>query len=167
MQLRTERLVLRGWRPSDLEPFAAMNADPRVMRFMPSLLTREQSDAYAARIADHLVVELEGDFIGVTGLSRPTFEAHFISCVEIGWRFRADFHNRGYATEAARAVLAHGFEEMGLDEIVSFTVPHNLPSRRVMEKLGMRFEGEFDHPRLPEGHELRRHVLYRIKRASS
>lgn len=158
--------MLRGWRISDLETFAAMNADPRVMRFMPSLLTREQSDAYATRIADHFVVELDDEFIGVTGLSRPTFGAHFTPCVEIGWRFRADFHNRGYATEAARAVLAYGFE-MGLDEIVSFTVPHNLPSRRVMEKLGMRFEGEFDHPRLPEGHELRRHVLYRIKRASS
>ncbi len=158
---------MRGWQPSDLDAFATMNADPRVMRFMPSLLTREQSDAYAARISAHFVVELEGDFIGVTGLTRPTFEAHFTPCVEISWRFHADFHNRGYATEAARAVLAYGFGPLDLDEIVAFTVPHNLPSRRVMEKLGMRFDGEFDHPRLPDGHELRRHVLYRIKRASS
>lgn len=165
--LRTERLILRAWLPEDLDAFAGMNADPRVMRFMPSLLTREQSDAYAVRIADHFVVELDGEFIGVTGLSRPTFEAHFTPCVEISWRFRADFHNRGYATEAARAVLAHGFEALGIDEIVSFTVPHNLQSRRVMEKLGMRFDGEFDHPRLPDGHELRRHVLYRINRSSS
>ena len=165
--LRTERLILRAWLPEDLDAFAGMNADPRVMRFMPSLLTREQSDAYAVRIADHFVGELDGEFIGVTGLSRPTFEAHFTPCVEISWRFRADFHNRGYATEAARAVLAHGFEALGIDEIVSFTVPHNLQSRRVMEKLGMRFDGEFDHPRLPDGHELRRHVLYRINRSSS
>lgn len=165
--LRTERLILRAWRPPDLDAFASMNADARVMRFMPSLLTREQSDAYAARISDHFVVDLDGEFIGVTGLSRPTFEAHFTPCVEISWRFRADFHNRGYATEAALAVLGHGFDALGIYEIVSFTVPHNLPSRRVMDKLGMRLDGEFDHPRLPDGHELRRHVLYRIKRASS
>ena len=105
-------------------------------------------------------------FIGFVGLAVPRFEAHFTPCVEIGWRVAADQWNRGYATEAACAVLKYGFEIIGLSEIVSFTVPINLPSRRVMEKIGMTHNSadDFDHPLIPEGHPLRRHVLYRKRR---
>jgi RimJ/RimL family protein N-acetyltransferase len=173
-ELRTERLLLRRWRPADLEPFAAMNADPQVMEHFPAPLSREESDAAAARIAAHFerhgfglwAVEASSGapFAGFIGLAIPRFEAHFTPCVEIGWRLAADHWGRGYATEGARAALAFGFESLRLEEIVSYTVPANLRSRRVMEKLGMTHDPseDFDHPLLPEGHPLRRHVLYRM-----
>ena len=172
-QLRTARLLLRRWRPEDREPFARLNADPRVVEFLPKALTREESDAVADRIAAHFqqhgfaqwAVEIPGitPFAGFIGLSIPRFEAHFTPCVEIGWRLDADHWNRGYATEGARAALEFGFRELGLQEIVSFTVPANVRSRRVMEKLGMTHSpsDDFYQPALPEGHPLRRHVLYR------
>ncbi len=172
--LRTERLVLRPWRRSDLAPFAAMNADPRVMEFYPQTLTWQESDAMAGRIQAHLdevgfglwAVEAPGtaDFVGFVGLSVPRWEAAFTPCVEVGWRLGAEHWGRGYAIEAARAAVTHGFEGVGLKEIVSFTVPMNLRSRSVMERLGMtrRAEDDFDHPLLSEGHPLRRHVLYRL-----
>jgi len=173
--LATERLLLRGWREEDLEPFAKLNADPRVMEYFPSTMTREESDAFVEYIVGHFAergfglwaVEAPGvaPFVGFVGLNAPTFEAHFTPCVEIGWRLDAPFWGKGYATEAARAALAFGFEEAGLEEILSWTTPLNAPSVAVMKRLGMRFDGEFDHPRLPEGHRLRRHVLYRLGRA--
>jgi RimJ/RimL family protein N-acetyltransferase len=111
-------------------------------------------------------VEIVGvaPFAGFIGLSVPRFEAHFTPCVEIGWRLAAEHWGRGYATEGARAALAFGLDTLKLKEIVSFTVPENVRSRRVMEKIGMRHDepGDFEHPLLPEGHPLRRHVLYRI-----
>jgi RimJ/RimL family protein N-acetyltransferase len=173
-ELRTERLLLRRWLPSDTEPFARLNADPRVMQHFPAVLSREESDALVQRAEEHFerdgfgpwAVEIPeiAPFIGFVGLSVPRFQAHFTPCVEIGWRLAAEFWNRGYATEAARAALSFGFERLGLAEIVSFTVPANLPSRRVMEKIGMTrdYAGDFDHPSIPEGHPIRRHVLYRI-----
>ena len=173
-ELRTERLKLRRWLAADLARFSALNGDPRVMEHFPSLLTREQSDALAARIEAHfgengfglwaLEIPAVTPFAGFLGLAIPGFEAHFTPCVEIGWRLAAEHWGRGYATEGARAALAFGFGELALAEIVSFTVPGNRRSRRVMEKLGMqrRPEDDFDHPALPEGHALRRHVLYRI-----
>ncbi|MBI2895806.1 MAG: GNAT family N-acetyltransferase [Deltaproteobacteria bacterium] len=173
-EIRTARLLLRPWRDGDLEQFAAMNADPRVMEHFPSVLSRSESDAAAGRIRSHFeahgyglwAIEVPGvaDFIGFAGLSRPTFEAHFTPCVEVGWRLAAAHWFHGYATEAARAALRWGFVAHGLAEIVSMTVPANRRSRRVMEKLGMRHDpsDDFDHPRLPEGHGLRRHVLYRL-----
>jgi RimJ/RimL family protein N-acetyltransferase len=176
--LRTGRLLLREWRDADLAPFAAMNADPAVMALLPATLSREQSDALAARIRAQFAqrgfglwaLELPGvaDFAGFVGLSVPAFEAHFTPAVEIGWRLARRHQGFGYASEAARAVLAHGFERVGLDEIVSFTVPANTASRRVMEKIGMLRDpaGDFDHPSLPEGSPLRRHVLYRLSRAA-
>ena len=105
-------------------------------------------------------------FVGFVGLSVPTFEAHFTPCVEVGWRLARAHWGRGYATEAAGAALTFGFSDVGLDEVVSFTVPHNRPSRRVMQRLGMRRDPaeDFEHPSLPEGHPLRRHVLYRLHR---
>jgi len=174
--LRTPRLILRSWRDDDLEPFAVMNRDSRVVQYLPGPLEREESDALAARIRQHFAehdfgryaVEVIGGprFIGFVGLAVPPFEAPFMPCVEVGWRLDADHWGRGYATEAALATLAHGFGELGLSEIVSFTVPENRASRRVMEKIGMRHSpGEdFDHPLLPAGHPLRRHVFYRLSR---
>jgi RimJ/RimL family protein N-acetyltransferase len=178
LELRTGRLLLREWRDSDLASFAALNADPTVMEYMPALLSREESDAVATRIRDHFArhgfglwaLEVPGvtDFAGFVGLSIPAFQAHFTPCVEIGWRLARAHWGHGYATEAAREALRFGFERLGLEEIVSFTVPANLRSRQVMERLGMhRTPAEdFDHPRLPEPHPLRRHVLYRLSRSA-
>ena len=176
MELRTDRLLLRQWREADAEPFAVMNADPRVTEYLPGPLTRTESDAMLARIQAHFdqhgfglwAVAVPGivPFAGYIGLSVPTFEAPFTPCVEIGWRLVSKWWGCGYATEGARAVLAFGFETLGLAGIVSFTVPSNLRSRRVMEKLGMTYSSneDFDHPGLAEGHPFRRHVLYRISR---
>ena len=174
-ELRGERVLLRGWRASDLEPFAALNADPHVMEHYPAALTRAESDAFvleravpafAERGFGPWAVEVPGvaPFIGYVGLLAPTFEAPITPCVEIGWRLAFLAWGYGYATEAARLAITYGFTEGGLDEIVSFTVPANRRSVAVMERLGMRADGEFDHPRLPPGHPLRRHVLYRLAR---
>ena len=172
-QLRTERLCLRRWRTEDREPFAALNRDPRVMEFLPAPLSPEESGALIDRLEAHFqrhgfglwAVEVPGvaSCIGFIGLSVPGFETHFTPCVEVGWRLAAEHWGQGYATEGARAALAYGFEALGLAEIVSFTVPDNLRSRRVMEKLGMTHNriDDFDHPLLAPGHRLRRHVLYR------
>ena len=174
-QLRGERVLLRGWSEADLAPFAELNADPRVMEHFPALLSRAESDAF---VRDRIVpqfaelgfglwaVEVQGGapFVGYVGLLVHTFDADFTPCVEIGWRLAYPHWGKGYATEAARLVLAFGFAEADLEEIVSFTVPANRRSIAVMERLGMTYAGEFDHPRLPEGHALRRHVLYRLSR---
>lgn len=175
-QLQTERLQLRLWRPADQPPFAALNADPRVMEHFPQALSQEQSDAMVTRIESHFdqhgfgfwAVEIPGvtSFAGAIGLAVPRFAAHFTPCVEIAWRLAADCWGKGYATEGARAVLAFGFEVLELEEIVAFTVPGNSASRRVMEKIGMTHTAadDFAHPALPEGHPLERHVLYRALR---
>ncbi len=184
--LHTDRLILREWCASDHEPFARMNADPRVMEFLPSTLSRAESDALVERIEAHFrehgfglyAAELRpgvnastratgGKFIGWIGLNVTRFEAHFTPCVEIGWRLAADYWGLGLATEGAREVLRYAFDDLALDEIVSFTVPANVRSTRVMQKLGMTRDaaGDFDHPSLPPGHPLRRHCLYRLRRA--
>ena len=174
--VRTERLLLRGWQAADLEPFAAINADPRVTEFLPKPLTQTESDALVDRFVESWTDEgfgqwaierlEDGAMLGFTGLLRPRFEAHFTPAVEIGWRLAADAWGHGYATEAAEAALRHGFEQIGLDEIVSFTVPANSRSRAVMERIGMSRDpaDDFDHPLLPEGDRLRGHVLYRLSR---
>jgi RimJ/RimL family protein N-acetyltransferase len=150
-----------------------MNADPRVMEFYRQRLSREESDAYVDRIEAHFEREGFGlfaaelceseEFIGYVGLRVPKFEASFMPCVEIGWRLAAAQWGKGLATEGAQAALQWGFESLGLPEIVSFAVPANVRSIRVMQKIGMKREdgGDFDHPDLPPGHPLRRHVLYR------
>jgi RimJ/RimL family protein N-acetyltransferase len=177
-ELRTARLVLRRWRPEDREPFASVNADPLVMLHFPATLTRKESDALAGRIEWHFghygfglwAVEIPSvtPFAGFIGLSVPSFEAHFTPCVEVGWRLMKRHWGMGYATEGARAALQFGFERLGLEQIVSFTVPANVPSRRVMERIGMSYSevDDFDHPLLMEGHPRRRHVLYRMTRAT-
>lgn len=174
---KTDRLILRRWRSSDGAAFVRLNSDPRVMEFFPGLLTREESDQLADRIESHFqqrgfglcAVELRAtdEFIGYIGLSVPSFKAKFTPCMEIGWRLSADYWGKGLATEGARAIVRYAFETLTLREIVSFTVPANTRSVRVMEKIGMTrdFASDFDHPLLPEGHTLRRHVLYRLTSA--
>jgi RimJ/RimL family protein N-acetyltransferase len=174
--IETERLLLRRWREEDREPFYRLNSDARVMEFFPECLTRAHSDSLVDRINEHFkkhgfglfAAELRKDqtFIGFVGVAVPSFKAHFTPCVEIGWRLAADYWGRGLATEGARAVVKYAFEELALDALVSFTVPRNIRSRRVMEKVGMTHDvsDDFDHPNLPEGHPLRRHVLYRFRR---
>jgi RimJ/RimL family protein N-acetyltransferase len=173
-EFRTERLLLRQWREEDREPFAKLNADPETMRYFVSTMTREESDAtvdWATALIDERgwglwAVEVVGGapFIGFVGLNLPRFRPEW---VEVGWRLRREHWGNGYATEAAREALRFGFEELGLDEIVSFTSVPNTPSRRVMERIGMTHDPtrDFDHPGVPEGHPLRRHVLYAISRS--
>lgn len=170
--IRTPRLVLRPWCESDFAPFAALNADPRVMEWFPALQTREESDKMAARCLHcekewglWAVSEIGGaDFIGFIGLNEVTFIEHFTPAVEIGWRLAHAYWGKGYATEGARASLQYGFEVLQLPEIVSFTAVQNQRSRAVMERIGMHYdlEGDFNHPRVPAGNKVRRHVLYRL-----
>jgi RimJ/RimL family protein N-acetyltransferase len=174
--IETERLILRRWKEDDLRPFADMNADARVCEFFPSILTEQQSNALADRITKHLsdngfglwATEIKGGpaFIGFVGLSIPRFDAPFTPCVEIGWRLAHASWGEGYATEGARAALTYGFDVLKLKEIVSFTVPANVRSRAVMEKIGMTRDpaDDFDHPQIAEHHPQRRHVLYRKAR---
>jgi ribosomal-protein-alanine N-acetyltransferase len=174
----TPRLRLRDWRDADLPAFAALNADPRVMAHFPETLDRAASDAMAERIRAHFAehgfgfwaVEVPGeaDFIGAVGLAVVGFPAHFTPAIEIGWRLAPEHWGKGYATEAAAAALAHGFGPLGLAEVVAFTVPANHRSRQVMQRLGMTRSSadDFLHPSVPEGHELRPHVLYRLQRAA-
>lgn len=172
--LTTERLVVRQWEDDDLLPFAALCADPEVMEHFPAPLTPEQSADLIGRHRARLeagvpglfAVEVAetGDFIGFVGLNVPTFIAPFTPCVEIGWRLARTAWGRGYATEAGRAVLEHGFNTLELTEIVSFTTEANLRSVAVMERLGMRRDpaGDFDHPALEPDDPHRPHVLYRL-----
>lgn len=174
IEFDTERLRLRQWRAADLVPFAALNADPQVMEYLPDLLTRQASDELVQRIQTEIeqrgwgfwAVEVKGGapFIGFAGLHVPAAALPFSPCVEIGWRLVAAHWGQGYATEAARGALRVGFELLELAEIVSFTTVNNRRSSRVMERIGMHYSGEFEHPGLSEGHPLRPHVLYRLER---
>lgn len=172
--LRGERVTLRPWRDDDLAPFAALNDDPAVMQHLSGRLSREDSDAMVARIREHfdrhgfglwaLDVPQIG-FAGFVGLSAqvpfeielPGIEPH---PHEIGWRLARAAWGQGYATEAATLALRHAFAHLHLPQVVSFTVPANRASQAVMQRIGLTLRGEFDHPRFPEGHRLRRHVLY-------
>ena len=169
--LRTERLILRRWRDADLVPFAALNADALVMEHFPWRLDRAESDAMAERIRDHFTREGFGlwaaevpgvaPFIGFVGLARPSFRPED---VEIGWRIASQYWGAGYATEGARAAVAHAFGPLGLDRLISMTVPRNVRSQRVMAKLGFVRDpdGDFEHPRIPEGNPTRSHWLFRL-----
>ncbi|MFZ0742773.1 MAG: GNAT family N-acetyltransferase [Terracidiphilus sp.] len=174
--LESKRLSLRRWVDGDREPFARINRNAAALEFLPGALSRGESDEMVDRIEVHFeqhgfglwATELrEGaEFIGYIGLAVPRFEAAFTPCVEIGWRLAPEYWGRGLATEGARAVVRYAFEDLALPSLVSFTVPANLRSRRVMEKLGMTHDAQddFNHPLLPPGHLLRRHVLYRLNR---
>ena len=174
IELETERLRLRQWRRSDLDPFAALNADPRVMEFFPRPLTRGESDELAEHCRSFITergwgfwaVEIKdgAPFAGFVGLNIPRTPLPFSPCVEIGWRLAFQHWNRGYATEAARAALRIGFERIGVDEIVSFTAILNVRSQAVMRRIGMgRDPATFEHPRVPPG-PLRTHCLFRLAR---
>ncbi|PHK96107.1 GNAT family N-acetyltransferase [Pseudoroseomonas rhizosphaerae] len=180
LTLHTPRLILRPWREEDRDALAALNADPAVMRHFPTTLDRAASDAFMDRLTAHLEAHGHGFWaverreapgvIGLCGLARLSWEsipwdAPADPPVEIGWRFATAFQRQGYAEEAARIALAHGFGPLGLAEIVAFTVAENLRSWALMERLGMRPAGAFEHPRIPQGHRLRRHMLYRLDRA--
>ncbi|TQI81665.1 RimJ/RimL family protein N-acetyltransferase [Serratia fonticola] len=170
--LETQRLRLRRWQDSDLLAFAALNADPEVMKYFPAPLSPTESDAQASRIRQFMhqhgwglwAVEVKhgAPFIGFVGLSIPGDDLPCSPCVEIGWRLAKEHWGQGYASEAAQCALSVAFDTLKLAEVVSFTAESNLPSRRVMARIGMTFSGEtFEHPRLPAGHPLRKHVLYR------
>lgn len=175
MKLITGRLILRPWEPRDRVPFAAMNADPQVMRHFPAPLTASESDALMDRLIARAAekgfsfsaVERreDGAFAGMIGLN-PVLQGPLTGAVEVGWRLPPAFWGMGLASEAAQAWLAHGFDRMGLEEIVAFTVTDNHPSRRVMERIGMsrRADLDFDHPALPEGHPLRPHIVYATRK---
>ncbi|WP_375389714.1 GNAT family N-acetyltransferase [uncultured Amnibacterium sp.] len=175
----TPRLLLRHWREEDREPWAALGADAEVMRHFPAPLSRAESDAFVDRVGGELeergwglwaVEELAtGRFLGFTGLNVPRFEARFLPATEIGWRFRRDAWGRGYASEAARGALTVAFDDLGLDEVVSFTATTNTRSEAVMRRIGMTRDPaeDFDHPELKVGSPLRRHVLYRLRRPAA
>jgi RimJ/RimL family protein N-acetyltransferase len=174
--LNTDRLILRTWQDEDLIPFFAINQDPLVMEFMPALLTKAQADTFIQSMKEHFnqhgfglyacVLRETNELIGFVGLNIPNFETHFTPCVEVGWRLSSQHWGKGYATEAAMVAMEDGFLNHQLNEIVSFTVPLNVRSRRVMEKLGMKnnSKDDFNHPKLPLEHPLSLHVLYRIKK---
>ncbi len=174
MRAETERLILRPWEERDLDPFWALNADPEVMRYFPALYTRDETEAYMARVTaaaegglgfQAVEEKATGDLVGVVGMAeiRPEFPS--APGVEVGWRLAKHHWGKGYAQEAARAWLAYGFGTLALPEIVAFTFVGNAPSRRVMERLGMTRDplDDFAHPALAEDHKLRPHVLYRLK----
>ena len=180
--LTTPRLLLGTWSDEDSEALLALSRDPEVMRWFPALATRDQVEALVARHREALAGGQPGLYavrtrasepggsrpLGFVGLAVVRFPAPFAAPdsrpVEVGWRLRRDAWGHGYATEAAREALRHGFETLGLAGVVSFTAVANEPSRAVMRRLGMRHDpaGDFDHPALRPGHPLRRHVLYRL-----
>jgi ribosomal-protein-alanine N-acetyltransferase len=175
LALRTPRLLLREWRDEDADAFAAMSADAEVMELLLGPFDRATSDRWVAAVRaawqsrnfGQWVVELPGEarFIGVVGLNRVGFEAQFTPAVEVAWRLARPYWGHGFAYEAARAAIEDGFYRVGLAEIVAITTPPNTRSWRLMERLGMVRDigGDFDHPRVLEGHRLRRHVLYRLR----
>ncbi|MBC7601319.1 MAG: GNAT family N-acetyltransferase [Ramlibacter sp.] len=175
IEFETSRLILRQWRDSDREAYAALNADPVVMEHFPSIQTSAQSDVGVAVFSDQLATrgwgnwacELKAtrEFIGFVGLTVPRRVFAFSPCVEVGWRLAHRYWGQGYATEAASASLAVGFERIGLNEIVSMTALANRRSQAVMERIGMANANEdFDHPGVPVGSTVRRHCLYRLDR---
>lgn len=176
-ELHTPRLRLRQWRESDHAPFAALNVDPEVTRYLRGPLDRCASDALIGRIeagfGQHgfglwaVEIRSSGEFVGFTGLAWQTFEAPFTPAVEVGWRLARSAWGQGFATEAARASVEFGFARSGLQEIVSMTTRTNDRSRAVMRRLGMTNDpgDDFEHPLLAPDHPLRPHVLYRLTRS--
>ena len=165
-----DEVILRDWKETDFESFAEMNSDPEVMRYMLPVTRSESMDAFnrirkeiAQRSWGVWVVEVDGSFAGMVGLHVPEWDLPFSPCTEVLWRLRKEFWGRGIAFQAAGKAIDHGFSKAGLEEIVAFTTPPNLRSIRLMERLGFErdHQGDFDHPAVPVGHDLRRHVLYR------
>jgi ribosomal-protein-alanine N-acetyltransferase len=169
--IETPRLILRQWKTSDHAPFIKLNRDKDVMEFFPSVKTKEETLAQIERLSQDITRQGYGffaverkdshEFIGFTGLTHPGFESYFTPCLEIGWRLSKANWGFGFATEAAIACLAFGFDTLGLDDIYSFTSIHNKKSENVMIKIGMAKDGEFEHPLMKDGHFLKKHVLYK------
>lgn len=174
--ITTKRLILRPWKEEDLEPFAALNADPRVMEYFPSVLSREESEAVMRSSSEHIekfgwgkwavALKETGEFIGRMGLEKVDFQASFYPHVELGYRLAYNHWGKGYASEGSKAVLDYAFNVLKLEEVVAFTSVQNRRSQEVMIRIGMHHDpkDDFDHPKLPIDHPLRRHVLYRLKR---
>ncbi|MDJ1482957.1 GNAT family N-acetyltransferase [Cytophagaceae bacterium YF14B1] len=170
--LVTDRLLLRKWMEKDIKPFVEMNQDPEVMKYFPKTLSEKETLSFVERITTHfdkhhfglfvLEDKASTEFVGFTGLMIPSFESDFIPCVEIGWRLRKEFWGKGIATEAANACLKFGFETLNLDKIVSFTAKLNTRSEKVMQRLGMSYVKDFDHPKVDKDSMLCRHVLYEL-----
>lgn len=177
--LSTDRLILRTWKSADVPLMAEISSDPLVMEYFPYTQDFSATELFVHRINEHFekygyglyAIEIKntGEFIGFVGLNHPSFEipgftARGLPIVEIGWRLSSSHWGKGYATEAAKAVLNYAFSELKLEEIISFTVPANLKSRRVMEKIGMQHSeaDDFDHPKIEKSSPLKRHVLYRL-----
>jgi len=174
--IETERLILREWRDEDLAPFARMNGDPLVMEFLPRVLDEKTTARHMKEFQKHFkvhgyglyAVEIKetGEFAGFVGLNTVDFKSHFTPAIEIAWRLDYEYWGKGYGSEAAKAVIAHAFNGLGLRELVAFTVHDNARSRHLMEKIGMTYDakGDFDYPALKKGHPLGRFVLYRIQK---
>lgn len=174
--VKTDRLLLRGWQEEDRDPLARLNSNPQVMEFLLNPLSYEESAArlevYNQHIQEHgwglwaVSAPSVSDFIGWIGLWPVGFNAHFTPAIEVGWRLLPEFWGQGYATEGARASLQYGFRVLKLNEIVSITVPANVRSRHVMRKIGMQHDpkDDFDYPKIPEEHPLKKHILCRLKR---
>lgn len=173
-ELQTQRLLMRRWRPEDRDPYAELNADPEVMRYFPSTLDRAASDTSADRIEEHFAERgfglwaLErldtGDFIGFTGLNPMPDGVPGAGGYEVGWRLARNAWHQGFATEAARVAVAVAFGLLDMPELWSMTADTNTPSRAVMTRLGMRLHAHFEHPRVPSGSPVRRHVCYHLAR---
>ena len=176
VEIETERLLLRRWLESDLDAFTSMNADATVMRYFPATLSANETRAFYDSIQQEFSEygyglyaaeeKKSGDFIGYIGFHWSRFDMDFCPCIEIGWRLDKQYWNKGFATEGAAACLKHGFDNLGFEEVVSFTATSNVPSQRVMQKIGMQFVRYFEHPRVAEGHPLRLHVFYRTDKNS-
>lgn len=175
VELESDRLKLRKWKNEDFDLFAKMNADPDVMEYFLNVLDRKESDDLANKIVELMekrswglwaVEELKTEkFIGFVGLHKPTYDLPFTPCTEIGWRLSRQYWGKGYATEASKIVLDYAFNKLHLDRVYSFTTVTNSRSRAVMERLGMKNTNKnFEHPAVPEGHQFREHVLYKITR---
>lgn len=171
--IETPRLILRDWKEEDLRHFRELNSDERVMRYFPGTLSQQQTDSFYDGIQKEfreyhyglyaVEVKENKEFIGFIGFHRAAFEAEFTPCVEIGWRLKKDSWGNGYATEGAKACLEYGLKKFDFQEVFSFTSKINIPSQRVMEKIGLRYVKEFDHPKLDRDSDLCKHVLYSIK----
>ncbi|PCI75540.1 GNAT family N-acetyltransferase [Candidatus Aerophobetes bacterium] len=172
--LETERLILRTWIDTDLQPMCAINQDPKVMQYFPSLQDLDATKHLITKINAHFdtygyslyaaVRKDTDEFIGFIGLLNVNFKAHFTPATEIGWRLASNQWGQGFATEGAKAVLDYAFKTLEIPEIVSFTATDNAPSKRVMEKIGLSRQksDDFDHPKLNDNSPLKRHVLYRL-----
>jgi len=176
--IETERLLLRQWKESDKKPFAQLNSDPETLLHFPKTLAEEESNSFVDKTIQLInknkyglfAVELKdsGKFIGFTGLAVPSWEADFTPCTEIGWRIYKGYWGKGYATEAAKKVLNFAFSKLKLEEVVAFTSHFNIPSIKVMKRIGMIHDParDFDHPRIEQGHKFSPHVFYQISRSN-